>query len=265
MLVVAALAACSHHQPAVTAPLTEAVVAVPLAPGKTAAWRASIEELTGPRYAEYEASRKRFGLTAQMTFLQQTPMGDFAVIHLTGPDVHRSFHEMTSSTDPWDVSWRQLTTNLHGIDFNAGERVFPKLELAYAMEATGDTTRAQPFMFLAPLGPGGAARFRELGRELMGARHADYVRARAQLGVRREVVFLESTAMGDAAVIYWLADDPKAALARLTTSSDPFDQWLRAQAAQLHPLPLEQVATIASHNELIGEYPHRPSQVSPAK
>lgn len=129
------------------------------------------------------------------------------------------------------------------------------VERAYSMDS-GDATGAQQFMFLAPLAPGGADRLRALTPELMGPRHADYVRARAQLGIRREAVFIESTAMGDAAVFYWLADDPKRSLQKLAASTDPFDVWLRGEIATLHPISLAQITEIASHNELIGEYPH---------
>jgi len=233
-------------------PKTEIGIAVPIAPGKTAEWRRSIEELTGPRYDEYEASRKRFGLTEQTTFLQQTPMGDFAVIHLVGPDVHASFHAMSTSHDPWDVKWREMTTDLHGVDFAKGEKVLPKVSLAYAMD---DGHTGQPFMFIAPLGQDGATRLHSISTELMGARHDEYVRARTNLGIHRELVFLESTAMGDAVVFYWLADDPKASLQSLAVSTAPLDVWLRGAAEQLHPIPLDALAAIAGKNELIGRYP----------
>jgi hypothetical protein len=240
--------------PRTDAVLSEAAIAVPIAPGKTAAWQAALEELLGPRYAEYEASRRRFGLTSQTTFLQQTPMGDFAVIHLTGPDVHASFHAMSSSQDRWDVKWRELTLNLHGVDFARGERVMPKVAPAYSMDG-GAASGGQPFMFIAPLGAGGAERLAAISREVMGARHADYARARARIGVRREAVFLESTAMGDAAVFYWVADDPVGSLGKLAASTDPFDLWLRGEAEQAHPIPLAQIASIASKNRLIAQYP----------
>jgi hypothetical protein len=243
-------------QAAPSGPMTEVGIAVPIAPGKTDAWRRSIEELTGPRYAEYEASRKRFGLTAQTTFLQRTPMGDFAVIHMTGADVHASFHAMSKSPDAWDVKWREMTTDLHGIDFNNGERVFPKVSYAYSME-NGDPAGARQFMFIAPLSGDGAARLRTLAAEITGPRHDAYVRARVELGIRREVVFIESTAMGDAVVFYWLADDPKQSLQRLASSTDPFDVWLRGEVEKVHPIALARLTEIASQNELIGEYPHR--------
>jgi hypothetical protein len=235
------------------APMTEVGIAVPIAPGKTEAWRRSIEELTGPRYAEYESSRKRFGLTSQTTFLQRTPMGDFAVIHLSGPDVHASFHTMSTSEDDWDVKWRDLTLDLHGVDFAKGEKVLPKVMPAFA---TDDAQVAgEPFMFLAPLGPDGRQRLGEIAKAVMGPRHDDYVRARRQIGVQREAVFLESTSMGDAAVFYWVADDPVASLKRLAASMEPFDQWMRGQAEKAHPISLAAITAIASSNALIGRYP----------
>ena len=240
--------------PAQTTPMTEIGIAVPIAPGKTAAWQSALEVLLGPRYAEYESSRKRFGLTSQTTFLQRTPMGDFALIHLTGPDVHASFHAMSSSKDTWDVKWRELTLDLHGMDFAKGERVLPKVVPAFSME-TGDTAGAKQFMFLAPLAPGAADRIRAMTGSVMGARHAEYVRARAAIGVRREAVFLESTSMGGAIVVYWLTDDPAESLKQLAVSIDPFDRWLRGEAEKLHPIPLAAIATIASSNTLIAQYP----------
>jgi hypothetical protein len=255
-IIVAALllAACSHPSHT-TPPVTELGIAVPIAPGKTDAWRAALEELTGPRRDEYASSRRRFGLTSQTTFLQRTPMGDFALIHLTGPDVHAAFHRMSSSRDAWDVKWRELTLDLHGVDFAKGERVLPKVAPAFGMD-TGDGT-GTPFMFLAPLGAGGADRVRAIARTVTGDKHAEYVRARRRAGVHREAVFLESTAMGDAVVVYWLADDPPAALRVLAASGDAFDTWLRRELAAAHPIPLDTIVDIASRNAKIADYQAR--------
>jgi hypothetical protein len=235
------------------AAMTEVGIAVPIAPGRTEAWRLSIEELTGPRYAEYESSRKRFGLTSQTTFLQKTPMGDFAVIHLTGPDVHASFHAMSTSRDDWDVKWRDLTLDLHGVDFAKGEQVLPKVMPAFATE--GASTAGQQFMFLAPLGSTGRHRIGEIAKAVMGPQHDEYVRARRRIGVQREAVFLESTSMGDAAVFYWIADDPVASLKRLAASTEPFDRWMLGEAEKAHPISLAAITAIASSNVLVGQYP----------
>ncbi len=270
LVTIATMAACHGHHAmhggddtaaatapaAAEAPLTDVAIAIPIAPGRTAAWQAALAELIGPRYAEYDASRRRYGLTSQTTFLQRTPMGDFAVIHMTGADVRASFHAMETSPDPWDVRWRQMTSNLHGIDFASGKKVEPRVEPAYAMD--DGAPRGRPFLFAVPLDAGGVPRFRALAREVMGARHADYVRARTALGIHREAVFLESTAQGDAAVFSWFADDPARSLDALVASTDPFDLWLRGEAAQVHPIGLDVIATIARANQLVAQYPHEP-------
>lgn len=263
------VAACSHSPHAGSSPrpaaapsadpapprpaLTEAAIAVPIRAGKTADWQHALEELTGPRYAEYEASRTRYGLTSQTTFVQQTPMGDFALIHLTGPDVRRSFHAMSTSQDPWDVEWRKMTQDLHGMDF--ARTAPPDVEPLFATSDT-EPPRGEMFMFVAPVAD--VAGLQRIAAELRGPRHDAYVAAREQLGIHREAAFLETTGAGNALVVYWRADDPVASLHALAGSHDPFDAWLAEQAARVHPLPLEQLVAIASHNRLIARYPHAP-------
>jgi hypothetical protein len=227
---------------------------MPIRAGQTQAWQEALEDLTGPRYAEYETSRKRYGLASQTTFLQSTPMGDFALIHLTGADVLTSFHRMSGSQDPWDVEWRQLTRNLHGVDFAKGEAAFPAVEPGFSMQS-GDLAGTRPFLFVAPLGPGNAAEFRAQAQTLMGERNAAYVKSRERIGVRREASFLQSTAMGHAVVFYWLAADPQASLARLLQSTDPFDRWLLQTARSAHPVPLETLFKTANANRLVASYP----------
>ncbi len=235
-------------------PLSELSVVMPIAAGKTEAWRTALVELLGAKYSEYDASRRRWGVVTQTTFLQKTPMGDFALIHLTGPDVRKSLHAMSESQNPWDISWRELTHDLHGVDFAKGAQVFPKVERLFSMEQ-GDTTDTQPFMFVAPLTQKGALELRALANDLMGSRNAEYVAARARIGVQRESVFLESTPAGDAVVFYWLASDPKASIKKFMGSTAPFDLWLRTQAQKSHPITLEMLKNTVMENILVADYP----------
>jgi hypothetical protein len=235
--------------------VSELAIAVPIAPGKTEAWRQALENLVGPQYHDYDVSRRRYGLTSQTTFVQRTPMGDFALIHLTGPNVRQAFHAMSSSQDPWDVEWRKLTLNLHGIDFAKGTQVFPRVEPLYSMDA-GDLAGAKPFMFIAPVRHEAIDALRELTREVMESRRDEYERARARIGVRREAVFLESADWGDAVVYYWLADDPETSLRAFGVPSDPFESWLRAKESAAYAVPIDTLTTIASKNALIAQYPH---------
>ena len=236
--------------------VSELSVAMPIAPGKTAAWQQALADLVGLRYNEYEASRRRYGLTSQTTFLQRTRMGDFAVIHLTGSDVHKSLHAMSESMHPWDVSWRELTLDLHGVDFAKGVKVFPKIERLFSMDS-GELTNARPFMFVAPITSQGGRALRAMASELMGKRNAEYQAARARIGVQRESVFLQSSKAGDAVVFYWLAADPQTSLKKLIASTAAFDEWLRVTAREAHPVSLEVLHNTVRENILVADYPRR--------
>jgi hypothetical protein len=71
----------------------------------------------------------------------------------------------------------------------------------------------------------------------------------------RALVFVE-TAMGDVAVFYWRAKDPRASLRSLAASAAPFDAWLRDQAASIHPVSLDMLTELARANVMVGQYPH---------
>ncbi len=72
----------------------------------------------------------------------------------------------------------------------------------------------------------------------------------------RRVERSRPTARGDAVVFFWMADDPTASLRALAASADPFDAWLRDEAASAHPVPLEAIAVIAARNTRVAQYPH---------
>jgi hypothetical protein len=91
--------------------------ALPLTPGKTEEWRRWSEELAGPRRAEYEASRRRLGVTVERAYLQHTPQGDLNVVYLESEDLGRAFQELAASQDPFDVWFRQRARDLFsGLD-----------------------------------------------------------------------------------------------------------------------------------------------------
>jgi len=89
--------------------------AFPILPGKTAEWRAFMEELNGPRREEFVESRRRAGVH-ERTFLQQTPMGDVVIVTLEGDDPGQAFGQMMSSTDAFTAWFIERATAVHGID-----------------------------------------------------------------------------------------------------------------------------------------------------
>jgi hypothetical protein len=90
-------------------------VAFPIAPGMTEEWRAWMEDINGPRRAEFVESRRRAGVR-ERTFLQQTPMGDLVIVTLEGDDPLRSFGQMMSADDAFTSWFLEHVQAVHGID-----------------------------------------------------------------------------------------------------------------------------------------------------
>lgn len=93
-------------------------VAFPISPGKTAEWRAWMDELNGPRHQEFVDSRRKAGVH-ERTFLQTTPMGDLVIVTLEGDDPARSFGLLTSATDAFSTWFREHAEAVHGVDMSA--------------------------------------------------------------------------------------------------------------------------------------------------
>jgi hypothetical protein len=93
--------------------------ALPLTPGKTEEWRGWSAELLGPRRAEYEASRRRLGVTVERAYLQHTPQGDLNIVYLEANDLSRAFQGIATSQDPFDVWFRERAKDLFsGLDLS---------------------------------------------------------------------------------------------------------------------------------------------------
>ena len=92
--------------------------AIPILPGKTDAWRQFVDELAGARKAEFDASRRRHGVR-ERTFLQQTPMGDFAVVTLEGDDPAGAFLRFAQDSDEFATWFKDRLREVHGVDPDA--------------------------------------------------------------------------------------------------------------------------------------------------
>jgi uncharacterized protein DUF6176 len=93
--------------------------ALPLTPGKTEEWKRWSAEMLGPRRAEYEASRRRLGITVERAYLQRTPQGDWNIVYLEGPDIAQAFAGLAASQEPFDVWFRERAKDLFsGLDLS---------------------------------------------------------------------------------------------------------------------------------------------------
>jgi hypothetical protein len=94
---------------------------IPLLPGKTEIERAALASMqSGERKADAEASRRRHGITREAAWIQSTPMGDMVVVFLEADDLGAAFGGIATSTDPFDVWFRQHNMDAHGIDLSEG-------------------------------------------------------------------------------------------------------------------------------------------------
>ena len=92
------------------------VLTLPIAPGKVEAWRRFCQELRGSQWQEYEASRRRLGVTRERLALLDNPFGSTSVTTLEAPDVNWTVSEMISSARPFERWYRERLQDLHGVN-----------------------------------------------------------------------------------------------------------------------------------------------------
>jgi len=92
--------------------------AFPILPGKTEQWQQFSQQMAGPRHSEYEASRKRLGITREVAYLQQTPHGNMAVVYVEAQDIAHMFEGIGISQEPFDIWFREQAKEIHGVDFS---------------------------------------------------------------------------------------------------------------------------------------------------
>lgn len=97
------------------------VLALPILKGKTEIWKEFMIELNGPRYREYQESRRKSGVKEQV-FLQSTPNGDIAVWVLQGENPEKAIDFFSTVNSHFTRDFIQRVKEIHGIDlseFNA--------------------------------------------------------------------------------------------------------------------------------------------------
>ena len=113
----------------------EIAFTVPLLPGKAEADRQEMLSCWhGARSAAHRASRTRLGITHESVWIQPTPAGEVVVVHLQARDIEAALGGMATSTDPFDVWFREHVSAVHGVDLT---QPLPPLEqiLGFAVDA----------------------------------------------------------------------------------------------------------------------------------
>jgi hypothetical protein len=87
----------------------------PILPGKLEEWKAFDAEMSGPRRAEHEASRRRMAVTREVASLMQVPQGDFVCLFHEAEDLAKAFGLLATSDDPYDQWFRGRLIEVHGL------------------------------------------------------------------------------------------------------------------------------------------------------
>ena len=89
---------------------------LPIPPEKLEFWRAAMQQVAGPRLKEFDASRRRAGVTSTKVWLQKGPGGPMELLVIEADDPARMFAEFGSSQEPFDVWFRAITADVYGLD-----------------------------------------------------------------------------------------------------------------------------------------------------
>jgi hypothetical protein len=103
-------------------------ITVPILPGKTEQWRRFIEELNGPRRADFSASRQRLGVR-ERAFLQSLPQGDVVIVMLEGDDPEGAFRRYGQGNDEFTRWFVQQVKEIHDFDLTRPAADFPRCML----------------------------------------------------------------------------------------------------------------------------------------
>lgn len=106
---------------------------IPILPGKTEAARQYIWEMGHDRWADYDRSQRRVGISNESWFLTSLPSGDYFVLFVQSTDFARTLAMLVQSDDEYDCWFKQGLIDVAGLDLNNPlEMRFPELLLTYA-------------------------------------------------------------------------------------------------------------------------------------
>ena len=98
--------------------MEQALFALPILPGKTAAARTFLQELGGSRKQDLAACDDSVGITKEVWALQQTPQGDLFVVYITGENLAQAFEQFAASQTEFDRWFKQQVQETTGADLN---------------------------------------------------------------------------------------------------------------------------------------------------
>lgn len=94
-------------------------IGVPVVEDKIDAWKAWMtDECLGSRKEEFEQFNERMGLTTHRAWLSEGPHGPLAIVVVEGPGEKMFLQKLATSTQPFDMWFRDRVEEFHGRDFS---------------------------------------------------------------------------------------------------------------------------------------------------
>jgi hypothetical protein len=201
--------------------MSRTLLAFPVLPGRTADDAKRISNEFRARPGEYEASRRRAGITLERAYLQKTPPGDFVVAYIeSNTDFTASARLMAESDLAIDAFFARTTREVHGIDMTQMTQAQPPETIAVWLDEHAKS-RGKGLAFCAPLIPDAAATAKTiLGQEANWKEFAQSRRAKDQ---SLEVAGLLVTPQGTMGTFYLEGADPVDAIRHFAQSTRPYD------------------------------------------
>lgn len=215
--------------------MVKSCIAFPVLPGKE---DVAVNELPGysrDHVEEYADSRRNAGITMERVYDMPTPMGSFNILYAEGAsDFATSTMKLAASGKEFDAHFMSKIKEITGIDFTQPPPG-PGPELIGEWWDPDVSQRKAGLGFCAPVMAGKTEAGRAFAREAWLTRKEELAESRRALGFTAEVVFLNTTPMGDLICVYLEGDDPVAGNAAFAASQTPFDRWFKDQCKEIFP------------------------------
>jgi hypothetical protein len=213
----------------------------PVLPGKLAQMKSLIATLTGPKLADAQALRRKAGLEREQIFVQETPMGEFAIVVWDTNDLVKVFETFATDTAPTTQWFREQLLEIHGIDVTQAASQ-PQVVNGFdwadgSWSIDGDFSH---YSIMFPVKPGKEDAILDWAHELE-ARKADFVRTREEIGVHRQTFIRHTLPDGTAMAIMYGEGEPRwidAGWKLNATSNDPFIAWFRESMREVAAVPM---------------------------
>jgi hypothetical protein len=106
------------------------LITAPILPGKLEVWRRCVQEILGPRRAEYHTAIREGGLRRLRVWHQHGSDGsDLAVVLYEGPNPEKFLTQIATSNDAFASWFRANLVEAHGLDLSAPPPPPPELAI----------------------------------------------------------------------------------------------------------------------------------------